>query len=107
MSRHEYPIVFFWYTKYKGKAIEWIIDHDPEYICWCIKTFQDITPAQAQYFKNRWHKEIRSEFIQDVKPYEWQKGDPDNLYMELCETRDLEGTLKKYRENPQEITLFD
>lgn len=107
MSRHEYPIAFFWYTKYKGKTIEWIIDHDPEYLCWCIKTFQDITPAQAQYFKNRWHKEIRSEFIQDVKPYEWQKGDSDNLYMELCETRDLEGTLKKYREKPRENTLFD
>lgn len=103
----EWPITKFWYTKYKGKTIEWIIDHDPSYLCWCIKTFQNITPSQAQYFKNRWNKEIRSEFIQDVEPYEWQKGDPDNLYMELCENQDLERTLKKYREKPQEITLFD
>lgn len=103
----EYPITTFWYTRHKGKTIEWIIDHDIDYMIWLIKTFQDLTPSQAEYLKKKTGKTLLPEYIQDVEPYTWQKGDPDSLYMELCETRDLEGTLKKYREKPKEITLFD
>lgn len=97
MSRHEYPIVSFWYTKYKGRTIEWIIDHDPEYFIWMVKTFQDVTPSQAEYFFSIHKRRIKDEYIQDVEPYEWVKGDPVELYEELCITRDLESAINKWR----------
>ena len=102
----EWPIVKLWYTKHKGRTIEWIIDNDVTYFCWMVKTFQNVTPAQAEYFKKRWHKELADKVIQDVQPYEWQKGDPDDLYMELCETQNLEETLNKYRNNVKCLELF-
>lgn len=106
MNVREYPIVSFWYTRHKGRTIEWIIDHDIDYMIWAIKSFQDLTPSQAEYLKKRTGKELKPEYIQDVQPYEWQKGDPVSLYAELCETRDLEGTLSKYRTKYKENNLF-
>ena len=103
----EYPIKKLWYTRYSGHTIEQLIDKNPGYFVWMVTSFQNVTPAQAKYFTRKTGKVLNKMFIQDVEPYEWQKGDPDNLYMELCENQDLEGTLKKYREKPQEITLFD
>ena len=101
----EYPVVKMWYTKHKGKTIEEIIDKDPSFACWMIKTFQNLTPTQAQYFKKRWGKELKKEYIQDVEPYEWKKGDPEQLYMELCETQDLQKALQRWRV-PEDISLF-
>lgn len=93
----EWPITKFWYTKKKGQTIEHIIDADPSFFEWAIKTFQNVTPTQAAYYKNRTGRSLNPRVIQDVEPYEWRPGDPDELYMELCETQDLRGTLRKYR----------
>lgn len=103
-SRHEYPVTHMWYTKHKGRTIEWIIDHDPDYLVWMVKTFQDLTPSQAQYFFDRHGKRFRDEFVQDVTPYTYEKGDPEEMYAELCETKDLKRTLLKWR--PSQLSLF-
>ena len=95
---HEYPIVRFWYTKHCRKTIEEIIDRDVTFFEWAVRTFQDVTPKQAMYYKERTGCEVPAECIQDVEPYEWQKGDGDmEPYMTICRTRDLEGTLLKFR----------
>ncbi len=95
---HEYPIVKFWYTKHAGWTIEEIIDKDITFFEWVVNTFQDVTPAQAEYYKVRTGKEIPKEYIQDVTPYLWEKGDGEREpYMTICATGDLEGTLAKYR----------
>ena len=93
----EYPIVRFWYTKQSGRTIEEIIDREPSFIEWAIKVFQNVTPSQAQYFKKVTGKDIPEEAIQDVQPYEWQEGDTEQLYIDLCKTQDLDRTLQKYR----------
>ena len=64
---------------------------------WSIGAFQNVTPAQAQYFKKITGKDIPEEAIQDVTPYEYQEGDPEQLYIDLCTTQDLDKTLQKYR----------
>lgn len=94
-SRHEYPISFIWYTKHAGKTIEWIMDHDPSYFVWMLKTFQDVTPPQADHFYSRYKKRIPKQYIQDVEPYTYQKGDPEEMYMELCTNRDLKPLMEK------------
>ncbi len=101
----EWPIVKFWYTKYKGKTIEELIDKDLEYFQWAVSTFQNVTPEQAEYYFQKTGKRLNPKVIQDVEPYEWQDGDPIlDLYMELCETQDLKGTLRKYR--GEQLNLF-
>lgn len=102
---HEYPIVKFWYTKHAGWTIEELIDKDLTFFEWCVKTFQDVTPAQARYYKERTGKEIPKEYVQDVKPYLWEKPDGEmEPYMTICKTGDLEGTLLKYR--GKQLNLF-
>ena len=96
----EYPIKKLWYTRYSGHTIEQLIDKNPGYFVWMVTSFQNVTPAQAKYFTRKTGKVLNKMFIQDVEPYEWQKGDPDGLYMELCDTQDLKGTLEKYRKAP-------
>ena len=103
--RHEYPIVYFWYTKHKGKTIEEIIDKDVTFFEWAVRTFQDVTPSQAQYYFQKTNQKVPPECIRDVEPYRFEKGDPElKLYMELCETGDLPGTLARYRVN--QLDLF-
>lgn len=97
MLRREYPITTLWYTRKKGMSIEEVIDKDPDWMMWAIRSFQNLTPKQAEYFKKRTGVTINPKFIQDVEPYEWMKGDSDKLYAELCENNDLNFTLKKYR----------
>ena len=95
--RSEYPIVRFWYTKQAGQTIEEIIDREPSFIEWAVSTFQNVTPSQAQHFKKLTGKDIPEEAIQDVQPYEWQEGDTEQLYIDLCKTQNLDKTLQKYR----------
>lgn len=93
----EWPIVKWWYTRKKGLTIEETIDKDLSWFCWAVKEFQNVTPSQAKYFEEKTGKKLPARYIQDVEPYEWQPGDPEQLYMELCETQNLDGTLLKYR----------
>ena len=46
---HEWPITMIWYTKHAGQSIERIIDTDVDYFEWMVRTFQLVTPAQAEY----------------------------------------------------------
>ncbi|MBR5297531.1 MAG: hypothetical protein IKU29_06665 [Parabacteroides sp.] len=100
----EWPIVRFWYTQKQGKTIEEIIDQDIDWFEWALKEFQNVTPSQANHYHKVTGKKIPQKFIQDVEPYLWQKGDRDGLYMDLCRTQDLEGTLRKWR--GEQLSLF-
>lgn len=100
----EWPIVKFWYTRKKGKTIEEIIDTDPDWLIWAIKEFQNLTPKQAKYYELKTKKKLNPKYIQDVEPYEWKSGDSDELYMDLCETQNLEYTLRKWR--GEQLNLF-
>ena len=102
--RHEWPVAMMWYTKHAGKTIERIIDTDIDYFEWMVRTFQLVTPMQAAYYKLRTGRIIPPEYIQDVVPYQWRKGDPDGLYMEICDTQDLTGTIRKYR--GEQLSMF-
>lgn len=94
----EYPIVRYWYTKYKGLTIEQIIDRDVDYFRWLVANFQNVTPKQANYYFQKTGNRLNPKVIQDVEPYEWLPGDPEEtLYMEICTTQDLQGCLRKYR----------
>lgn len=101
----EWPIVKFWYTKKKGLTIEEVIDKDPDWFIWAVITFQNVTKKQSDYFFKRTGKKLSEKLIQDVEPYEWMYGDPDELYMELCESQDLKKTLRKYR--GEQLNLFE
>ena len=100
----EWPIVRFWYTKKKGKTIEEIIDTDVDWLNWAIKEFQNLTPKQAKYYELKTKKKLNPKYIQDVEPYEWKNGDPDNLYMDLCNNQDLRYTLRKWR--GEQLNIF-
>ena len=100
----EWPIVKFWYTKKKGMTIEEIIDKDVDWFLWAVKTFQNVTPKQAEYFFQKTGKKLHNSFIQDVEPYEWMVGDPERLYMYLCDCQDLTKTLRLYR--GKQLSLF-
>ena len=100
----EWPISRFWYTKKKGMTIEEIIDKDLDWFLWAVVTFQNVTPKQAEYFFKRTGKKLNQKLIQDVEPYEWQPGDSEELYIELCDCQDLTKTLRKYR--GEQLELF-
>ena len=40
-----------------------------------------------------------------IRAGKWKKGDPEQLYMELCETQDLQKALQRWR-IPEDISLF-
>lgn len=100
---YEWPIVRWWYTKKKGLTIEETIDRDVEWFLWAVAEFQNVTPSQAEYFFKKTGQKLNPALIQDVEPYEWMSGDPEGLYMELCETQNLEATLTKYRGKQLEL----
>ena len=93
----EYPIVRFWYTKYSGMTIEEIIDKDIDFFLWVVSSFQNVTPQQAKYFEEKTGKILNPRVIVDVEPYEYVKGDPEEMYMEICHTQDLQSAILKYR----------
>ena len=100
----EWPIKFWWYTRKKGMTIEESIDADVEWVCWAIKNFQNVTPAQARYLEQKTGRKLNPIYIQDVEPYEWKPGDSEELYMDICRSQDLVGTLRKYR--GEQLKLF-
>ena len=85
-------------------TIEESIDADVEWVCWAIKNFQNVTPVQARYLEQKTGRKLNPIYIQDVEPYEWKPGDSEELYMEICRTQDLVGTLRKYR--GEQLSLF-
>ena len=93
----EYPIVRFWYTKYSGMTIEEIIDKDIDFFLWAVSSFQNVTPQQAKYFEKKTGKVLNPRVIVDVEPYEYVKGDPEEMYMEICNTQNLQSAILKYR----------
>lgn len=93
----EWPIVKFWYTKKKGQTIEHIIDTDISFFEWSVRTFQNVTPSQAEYYKRKTGKSLNPRVIQDVEPYDWRPGDPESLYLELCDSQDFRRAIRKYR----------
>ena len=103
--RSEWPIVRFWYTRKEGQTIEEIIDTDVTFFEWAVSNFQNVTPKQASYYSIRTGRVVPKIAIQDVEPYEWQKGDPEKLYMTLCETQDLKGTIYRFR-GAEQLSLF-
>lgn len=100
----EWPIEFFWYTKKKGMTIEEVIDKDLDWFIWAVCTFQNVTPKQAEYFYKKTGHKLNQKLIQDVTPYKWQKGDTEEMYIEICNTQDLEGTLLKWR--GEQLSIF-
>ncbi len=99
----EWPIIRFWYTQKKGQTIEHIIDTDTEFFRWAVRTFQNITPKQAQYYFEKTGRKVNPSYIQDVEPYDHHKTDSDKMYIELCETQDLTSVLIKYRGIQQDL----
>ena len=97
VKAREYPIVRFWYTKHAGRTIEEIIDKDLDFFLWVVSTFQNVTPRQAEYFTKKTGKTLNPIVIDNVEPYEYVKGDPEEMYAELCSTHNLQETIIKYR----------
>lgn len=98
----EYPIVRFWYSKAaRFKSIEELMDNDPDYFLWALGAFQNITVDQANHFEEKYGLKIPPKFVEDVPPYEHMKGDPVELYQELCDfpRPSLDEVLTKYRSN--------
>lgn len=104
--RHEYPIVRLWYTKREGWTIEELIRNDITFFEWLVSNFQDVTPAQAQFYKRLTKKELPSEVIKDVTPYEWKNGDPECLYSEVCRSGDLDSSILKHRPGSSQLSIF-
>ena len=102
--RKEWPVTHMWYTKKCGMTMEEIIDTDPDFFIWMVETFQNITPNQADHFYRKAGFRVPDECIQDVEPYDHRTTDPVKLYMELCDTQDYTGTMKKYR--VEQLNLF-
>ena len=100
----EWPIKFWWYTKKAGQTMEEVIDTDLDWFLWAVCTFQNVTPTQAEYFKKKTGKTLNKRLIQDVEPYEYVKGDTEEMYMEICRTQDLHGTIRKWR--GEQLLLF-
>lgn len=99
----EWPIKSWWYTRKKGLTIEETIDKDPDWMLWAIKSFQNITPEQARYLYKKTGKRVNPKYIQDVPVYVWEPGDTDSLYMDICATQDLEGSIIKHRGKQLEL----
>lgn len=103
----EWPITKWWYTRNKGLTIEQTIDKDLNWFLWAVTAFQNVTPAQADYFYRKTGHHLDPKVIQNVEPYEWKKGDPDELYMEICKTQNLNNSncsLRIYR--GEQLELF-
>lgn len=103
----EYPIQRFWYSKAaRFSSIEELIDKDPEYFIWAVETFQDVTPAQAEHFKEVYGMELPKWVIspEECVPYIHPKEAPllDPGYEELCKEYD-----KKYRERFTQLVIED
>lgn len=84
--KRELPCSYLWYGKHAYKPIEEVIDKWPDYFLWEVSSFLDVTPAQAEYFKEKYGMELPPEVIApaEVQPYEYKKDSPEGEYEELC-----------------------
>lgn len=90
----EFPIKKFWYGKGAAyKSIEELIEKRPGWFIWAVETFQDVSPSQAEHFREIYGMELPNEVItsQEVldslnggSPYEYKKGDTEEVYKDLC-----------------------
>ena len=90
----EFPIQKFWYGKGAAyKSIEELMEKNPGWFIWAVETFQDLTPQQAEHFKEVYGMDLPEDVIcsrelldkiNNGKPYEYQKGDTEEMYKELC-----------------------
>ena len=66
----EIPVTKMWYSKAaRFKSTEEWIDQDPEHFIWAVDRFLDVTPKQAEYFKNKWGMDLPQEVVRDVEPF--------------------------------------
>lgn len=90
----EFPIKKFWYGKGAAyRDINELMEKNSRWFIWAVETFQDLTPEQAEHFKEVYGMELPSELvcsqelldeINNGKPYEFKKGDSEDVYKELC-----------------------
>ena len=90
----EFPIKKFWYGKGAAcKDIEELIEKNPTWFIWAVEKFQDVTPTQAKHFKELFKMDLPDEVICSQElldringglPYEYKKGDSEEVYKELC-----------------------
>lgn len=90
----EFPIKKFWYGKGAAyRTIEELIEKNPKWFIWAVETFQDVTEEQARHFYEVYSMELPPYVItpQSVmneinggSPYEYKKGDSEEIYKDLC-----------------------
>lgn len=90
----EFPIKRFWYGKGAAyKNIEELMEKNPGWFIWAVETFQDLTLQQAEHFKEVYGMDLPKDVIcsqklldmvNNGKPYEYQKGDNEEVYKNLC-----------------------
>lgn len=90
----EFPIKKFWYGKGAAcRSIEELMEKNPKWFLWALETFQDVTPGQAAHFEKVFGMDLPKEFIcsqelmdeiNEGNPYEFKKGDSEDVYKELC-----------------------
>lgn len=90
----EFPIKKFWYGKGAAyRDIEELMEKNSGWFIWAVERFQDLTPKQAEHFKEVYGMELPKELICSQKildklnggePYEYKKGDSEEVYKNLC-----------------------
>ena len=90
----EFPIKKFWYGKGAAcKDIEELMEKNPKWFLWAVETFQDLTPAQAKHFEKVYGMDLPKSLVCPQKlldeingglPYEFKKGDSEEVYKEMC-----------------------
>ena len=90
----EPPIKFFWYGKGAAySSIEELMEKNPRWFIWAVESFQDLSPDQAQHFREVYGMDLPKEVITSQElleeingglPYEYKKGDSEEVYKDLC-----------------------
>lgn len=90
----EFPIKKFWYGKGAAyRDIEELMEKNPGWFIWAVETFQDLTPSQASHFEEVYGMELPESVvcpqhlldeINGGLPYEFKKGDSEDIYKDLC-----------------------
>ena len=103
----EFPIQKFWYGKGAAcKDMEELIEKNVNWFIWAVENFQDVTPKQAQHFKEVWKMDLPRQVITSQKlldeinnglPYEHKKKDTEDVYKELCR-KYADATKQKWNE---------
>ena len=90
----EFPIKFFWYGKGAAySSIEELMEKNPKWFIWAVETFQDLSPDQAEHFKEIYGMELPKEVIASQElldeinsgeAYGFKKGDSEEIYKNIC-----------------------